>query len=410
MSKTKIYILIIAILFSVLTNLAVAQTIFTDVIVDIFNYDLYKTSQGVDVINLQKVLNLDGDTVVSCNGTGSVDKETDYFGPITETAVIKFQNKYGISPANGYVGQKTRDILNKIYRCYFITGYCTETYSMKTVDSICNASNIPSQSQEVLDTCKLLEELIIGDVVKTDKIELARRAASQYDSSGACNIVFVDLKVNGSDSASITDGSPATLSWNSSGVTSCLLSSQTQGPSGSKVVYPFQSSKLSIVCDSPYGEVSDSVQINVSGKLGDDSLDDLIDYPKIPEVSYGRCLIQKKISDNLDKPVMWTASSSIANEVLKIVSTIWTTRNSSETTTGTTTLFTSKGTVVTRAKINAITTSNNELSIFCSLDPNNDSGEEEATTTKRGGDDGSCNLLLVAWHTIVGGRCAPHWR
>lgn len=68
------------------------------------------------VKTLQRVLNLHSDTQVAASGVGSPGKETTYFGPATERAVKKFQEKYGIASAGssgyGYVGPATRAKVN----------------------------------------------------------------------------------------------------------------------------------------------------------------------------------------------------------------------------------------------------------------------------------------------------------
>ncbi|KND46750.1 MAG: Beta-galactosidase [Parcubacteria bacterium C7867-006] len=79
-----------------------------------FNTNLTVGSTGADVMNLQKVLNMSADTKVANSGNGSPGMETSYFGPATKAAVIKFQTKYGISPAAGYVGAITRAKLNSM--------------------------------------------------------------------------------------------------------------------------------------------------------------------------------------------------------------------------------------------------------------------------------------------------------
>lgn len=70
---------------------------------------------------LQQLLNTDPDTRVAVSGAGSPGKETTLFGMLTETAVKKFQAKYGIAtsgtPATtgyGRVGPKTRAKLNAL--------------------------------------------------------------------------------------------------------------------------------------------------------------------------------------------------------------------------------------------------------------------------------------------------------
>lgn len=77
---------------------------------------------SVDVVELQKVLNSDTDTVVSNTGPGSSGQETSRFGSLTQKAVVKFQNKYasevlvpaGLYSGTGYVGPLTIKKLNSI--------------------------------------------------------------------------------------------------------------------------------------------------------------------------------------------------------------------------------------------------------------------------------------------------------
>jgi len=79
-----------------------------------FNTNLTMGSKGTNVMNLQKVLNGVDGTQLATVGAGSPGNETSNFGGLTRAAVVKFQQKFGITPAVGYVGPVTRAKLNSM--------------------------------------------------------------------------------------------------------------------------------------------------------------------------------------------------------------------------------------------------------------------------------------------------------
>ena len=79
---------------------------------NLFKRALQLGSKGTDVKALQQFLNINGYSI-SKNGAGSTGNETTTFGPATKAALIKFQKANKISPAAGYFGPITINVVNK---------------------------------------------------------------------------------------------------------------------------------------------------------------------------------------------------------------------------------------------------------------------------------------------------------
>lgn len=78
-----------------------------------FNTTLSMGANSNEVRCLQTILNQNPNTQVAQSGPGSKGRETNYFGPMTRRALIKFQEQVGLS-ATGSVGPQTREAFNRI--------------------------------------------------------------------------------------------------------------------------------------------------------------------------------------------------------------------------------------------------------------------------------------------------------
>jgi len=117
--------------------------------------DLRLGMSGADVQALQRFLNADPATAVAGSGVGSKGNETQFFGPATQAAVVKYQNKHraavltpsGLTQGTGFVGPATRAHMNSTR-----PAITAPTPSTPTVPSAPkpNTPNTPSKTESVL--------------------------------------------------------------------------------------------------------------------------------------------------------------------------------------------------------------------------------------------------------------------
>lgn len=76
---------------------------------------LSQGSSGVEVKDLQVLLNATKDAQVAISGPGSPGFETNYFGPLTRDAVLRFQSSRDFLESTGMVDEATRNALNALF-------------------------------------------------------------------------------------------------------------------------------------------------------------------------------------------------------------------------------------------------------------------------------------------------------
>lgn len=259
-----------------------------------FTMDLELGDTDPQVLQLQKVLNSDPDTTISATGVGSPGQESSYFGNLTKTAVIKFQNKYrdtvltpaGVTTGNGYVGLYTRTKLNQIIGVANTRPSVGQPQSHAS--SASNSSGSGNSSLNQTSTCRFVEVLISIQAIPSSKATQARSifncsAAGTIAGSIVANnntnlIPSVDVKINDRNGTlSINSPRQVTVSWTSANVTSCTAPGIAKPLSGSQRVYVNASETFAISCSGPYGQVYDSVSVRLTNtdSSDDDSVDDL---------------------------------------------------------------------------------------------------------------------------------------
>lgn len=146
-------------------------------------------SIGYDVLMLQKFLNTDSRTQLAQFGPGSPGQESQYFGPITKAAVIRFQNIYaanvlhpiGLTQGTGYVGSMTRAFLSA--RC--ADKNMTKSDNHNVIETSVNTQEQEGDPEEVKETQDVDEvsvESTEEEVYKEEQV-VNKREATTVDSS-----------------------------------------------------------------------------------------------------------------------------------------------------------------------------------------------------------------------------------
>ncbi len=179
-----------------------------------FTKNLKQGMTDMEVMNLQKVLNMSADTQVSASGVGSAGQETSYFGGLTKAAVIKFQNKYasevltpvGLTSGTGFVGAATRAKLNAMGGSTTTTPPPTQTGTGVTVslasDSPANVALV--QGQAIADLAHFTFTNMTSSEARVTNVVLNRTGIS--NDSTLANVFLYDGAARVTDSATVSSG------------------------------------------------------------------------------------------------------------------------------------------------------------------------------------------------------------
>lgn len=185
-----------------------------------FEKNLYYGMSDPDVKYLQIVLNSDPDTQLATEGPGSPGNETQYFGPLTKAAVIKFQEKYadevlapwGLTEGTGFVGTTTRAKLNELITVTPPTPACSDY----TTEEECTAAGCywyegacHSEPQEVVEgvlRVRLADDTPAAGIVPSDAMAEFAKFAFENTGTEAITIESLKFKRFGVGSPSDFDG------------------------------------------------------------------------------------------------------------------------------------------------------------------------------------------------------------
>lgn len=200
------------------TSAAQAQTVTTTSTAKcsyVFNTNLTVGTRSTDVMNLQKVLNMNPATAVATTGAGSMGNETTLFGPATRAAVIKYQKANGITPAAGFVGSITRASLNQVCTgTGSTTGSTTGTTTNTSGVQVALAANQPTTALVAGQAGAVLANVVLSGNGTVQNIVLARTGVSSNDVLQ--NVYLFDGATRLTDAASVA--SDNTIRFNNANI------------------------------------------------------------------------------------------------------------------------------------------------------------------------------------------------
>lgn len=139
---------------------ATTQTVFAETTLpcSFYGRNLTIGMSGDDVLALQKFLNTDKRVEVSEFGVGSRGNETNYFGPMTAAAVVRFQELHvsevltpvGLTQGSGYVGIYTRLFMAKQCLTQKIAELTASSSPVPTPTSVSQAIETPAEPVVVI--------------------------------------------------------------------------------------------------------------------------------------------------------------------------------------------------------------------------------------------------------------------
>jgi len=169
-----------------------------------FISDLKMGSYGEEVVFLQQLLNSDPETKVAETGAGSPQNETPSFGPRTQLAVIKFQEKYsseilapiGLVAGTGIVGPNSRIVLNRL-----VSGVSNS--------SVSSTMTAPWENGSIYPTISAVIPGIVGDPRNTPVTIVGENFSSK-------NTVFLSVQDLEIFDGYSSDGKTITVTLNTS--------------------------------------------------------------------------------------------------------------------------------------------------------------------------------------------------